>query len=78
MTTSTASRVPTPASPVPTPTGEITHVYQHHGVYDIAVRYVWTASWAIGGVTGTIEGVETSGSYPAPGFEAYSREAVGR
>ncbi|HUF32266.1 MAG TPA: hypothetical protein VMN58_03540 [Acidimicrobiales bacterium] len=69
---------PYPGQPGPYPTGEIKHVYQHHGVYQIAVRYVWTASWAIGDVTGTIEGVETSGSYPAPGFEAYSREAVGR
>ena len=28
-------------------------------------------------VTGTIGGVETRGTYPAPGFEAYSRQAVG-
>jgi hypothetical protein len=69
---------PYTGEPGPHPNGDITHVYQHHGMYDIAVRYVWTASWAIGDVTGTIEGVETSGSYPAPGFEAYSREAVGR
>lgn len=64
--------------PGPYPDGQITHVYQYHGVYDIAVRYVWTATWAIGGVTGTIDGAETSGSYPDPGFEAFSREAVGR
>ena len=69
---------PYSGQPGPHPNGDITHVYQHHGMYDIAVRYVWTASWAIGDVSGTIEGVETSGSYPAPGFEAYSREAVGR
>jgi hypothetical protein len=69
---------PYTGEPGPHPDGEITHVYQHHGMYDIAVRYVWTASWVIGDITGTIEGVETSGSYPAPGFEAYSREAVGR
>tara|TARA_R100000306_G_scaffold24441_1_gene27525 strand:- start:38 stop:868 length:831 start_codon:yes stop_codon:yes gene_type:complete len=69
---------PYTGQPGPHPNGDITHVYQHHGMYDIAVRYVWTASWAIGDVSGTIEGVETSGSYPAPGFEAYSREAVGR
>jgi len=69
---------PYTGQPGPHPDGEITHVYQHHGVYDIAVRYVWTATWAIGDITGTIGGVETSGSYPAPGFEAYSREAVGR
>ena len=69
---------PYTGQPGPHPDGEITHVYQHHGTYDIAVRYVWTASWVIGDVSGTIEDVETSGSYPDPGFEAYSREAVGR
>jgi hypothetical protein len=69
---------PYTGQPGPHPDGDITHVYQHHGMYDIAVRYAWTASWAIGDITGTIEGVETSGAYPAPGFEAYSREAVGR
>ncbi len=69
---------PYAGQPGPHPDGDIRHVYQHHGTYDIAVRYVWTANWAIGGVTGTIEGAETSGSYPDPGFEAYSREAVGR
>lgn len=69
---------PYTGQPGPHPDGDITHVYQHHGVYDIAVRYEWTASWSIGDITGTIEGAETSGSYPDPGFEAYSREAVGR
>lgn len=69
---------PYTGQPGPHPSGEITHVYQHHGMYDIAVRYVWTANWAIGDTTGTIDGAETSGDYPAPGFEAYSREAVGR
>jgi hypothetical protein len=69
---------PYTGQPGPHPDGEIKHVYQHHGVYDIGVRYVWTAAWAIGDITGTIGGVETSGSYPDPGFEAYSREAVGR
>ncbi len=69
---------PYAGQPGPYPTGEIRHVYQHHGVYDIAVRYVWTATWSIGDTGGTIEGAETSGSYPDPGFEAYSREAVGR
>ena len=69
---------PYTGQPGPHPDGDITHVYQHHGVYDIAVRYEWTANWSIGDITGTIEGAETSGSYPDPGFEAYSREAVGR
>ena len=69
---------PYTGQPGPHPDGDITHVYQHHGIYDIAVRYEWTASWSIGSISGTIEGAETSGSYPDPGFEAYSREAVGR
>ena len=69
---------PYTGQPGPYPEGDIKHVYQHHGVYDIDVRYVWTANWSIGDVSGTIDGAETEGSYPDPGFEAYSREAVGR
>jgi hypothetical protein len=63
--------------PGPHPDGGIRHVYQYDGFYAIAVRYVWTATWSIGDVGGTIGGVETSGTYPAPGFEAFSRQAVG-
>lgn len=63
--------------PGPYPDGGITHVYQYDGLYEIAVRYEWTAAWSIGPITGTIDGVQTSGTYPAPGFEAYSRQAVG-
>lgn len=68
---------PYDAEPGPYPDGGIRHVYQYDGWYRIAVRYVWTATWAIGDVGGTIGGVETTGTYPAPGFEAFSRQAVG-
>lgn len=68
---------PMSGQPGPYPDGGIRHVYQYDGLYEIAVRYAWTASWSIGAVGGTIDGVETTGTYPAPGFEAYSRQAVG-
>lgn len=69
---------PRPARPGPHPDGEITHLYQHHGAYEIRVRYVWIADWRIGDqYAGTIPGAETTGTYPAPGFEVYSRQAVG-
>lgn len=67
-----------PARPGPHPDGEITHLYQHDGLYEIRVRMVWTATWSIGTEhSGTIGGAETSGAYPAPGFEVFSRQAVG-
>ena len=66
-----------PAEPGPYPTGEIRHVYQYDGRHQVRVRYVWTADWSIGPESGTVTGLETVGTYPAPGFEAFSREAVG-
>jgi hypothetical protein len=68
---------PMTGEPGPHPGGGIRHVYQYDGWYDIEVRYEWTATWSIGAVSGVIDGVETSGSYDGPGFEAYSRQAVG-
>ena len=68
---------PMAGQPGPYPDGGIRHLYQYDGLYEIAVRYAWTATWSIGAVGGTIDGVETTGTYPAPGFEAYSRQAVG-
>jgi len=64
-------------APGPYPDGGIRHVYQYGGWYEIEVRYEWSAAWSIGAVSGVIDGVETGGTYPAPGFEAYSRQAVG-
>lgn len=59
----------------PWPVGDITHVYQHAGEYDVVVRYRWVADWAVGGATGTIDtGLETVASIP--GFEIEERQAV--
>lgn len=66
-----------PARPGPHPVGEISHLYQHDGFYEITVRYAWRANWSLGGESGVLTGISTSGTYPAPGFEAYSRQAVG-
>lgn len=67
-----------PARPGPHPDGEISHLYQYDGLYEVRVRYEWTANWTIGTeYSGTITGLETSGVYPAPGFEVFSRQAVG-
>ena len=68
---------PYAGSPGPHPDGEITHPYQYDGLYEITVRYVWTANWSLGADSGTLWGIETSGTYPAPGFEVLSRQAVG-
>jgi hypothetical protein len=59
----------------PHPTGDITHVYQDSGRYDIVVRYEWVADWAVGGATGTIDtGLTTTATLPA--FEIEQRQAV--
>lgn len=66
-----------PARPGPHPDGEIFHLYQHDGFYEITVRYEWRATWSLGGDSGVLTGISTSGVYPAPGFEVFSRQAVG-
>lgn len=69
---------PYEGAPGPHPDGGITHLYQYDGRYLIAVRYEWVADWQIGGEhSGTIPGAQTTATYPAPGFEVYSRQAVG-
>jgi hypothetical protein len=45
----------------PYPDGEITHVYQYDGTYDVIVRQTWIADWALAGQTGTIDtGLQTT------------------
>ena len=69
---------PYTGDPGPYPDGEITHLYQYDGLYEITVRYEWVAEWRIGNAhSGTIPGANTRGAYSAPGFEVYSRQAVG-
>jgi hypothetical protein len=59
----------------PHPTGDITHVYQRSGRYDIVVDYRWVAEWQVGGATGTIDtGLATTDTIE--GFEIEQRQAV--
>jgi hypothetical protein len=59
----------------PHPTGDITHVFQSSGTYDITVTYDWVAEWTIGDVTGTIDtGLSTTETLA--GFEVEERQAV--
>ena len=45
----------------PWPDGQITHDYVWSGTYDIVVSERWTASWTLGGRSGTIGGLRTTG-----------------
>ena len=45
----------------PWPEGEITHEYRWAGTYDILVTERWTASWRLGGQSGTLRELRTSG-----------------
>jgi hypothetical protein len=38
----------------PYPNGDIAHVYDRHGTYDVVVTQHWSASWRIGDTTGTL------------------------
>jgi hypothetical protein len=58
----------------PYPGGDITHVYQEMGFYDVVVTQRWTLDWSVGGAGGTITGVETTGTLAD--FEVFAVEAV--
>ena len=58
----------------PYPEGEIRHVYQRSGFYDVVVTQRWTLAWSVGGSGGRITGVETSGTLED--FEVFAVEAV--
>lgn len=45
----------------PWPNGTITHDYQNVGSYDVVVTEKWTASWSLGGETGVLRTLQTSG-----------------
>lgn len=45
----------------PWPEGGITNVYGDIGVVDVVVTQEWTARWSLGGATGTLGGLATSG-----------------
>jgi hypothetical protein len=43
------------------PTGLITHEYQNVGSYDIVVTERWTATWSLGGESGLLRTLQTTG-----------------
>lgn len=55
---------PHPAEGRPWPDGEIRHTYSHVGTYDVRVEIAWTATWALGGESGVLPGLQTSATIP--------------
>jgi hypothetical protein len=60
----------------PWPGGQITHEYQDVGTYDVAVTERWTATWSLGGQTGVLRTLQTSGrieDFPVEEIQAVVR-----
>jgi len=45
----------------PWPAGQITHNYLNVGSYDIVVTERWTATWSLGGESGVLRTLQTTG-----------------
>jgi hypothetical protein len=45
----------------PWPDGKITHQYTKIGTYSVVVTEKWTAHWSLGGQSGTLRTLQTSG-----------------
>lgn len=58
----------------PWPTGTITHVWADVGRYDVVVQERWSATWSLGGASGSLTSLQTQGSIPA--FEVRQLESV--
>jgi hypothetical protein len=58
----------------PWPTGQITHVWEDVGTYDVVTAEYWNATWSLAGQTGTLSALETYGSIPT--FQVRQLEAV--
>jgi hypothetical protein len=58
----------------PWPEGQITHVWEDVGTYDVVAVEYWTATWSLAGQGGTLTSLETYGSIPA--FQVRQLEAV--
>ncbi len=60
----------------PWPDGEITHEYQWAGTYNIVVSERWTATWRLGGQSGTLRELRTTGridNFPVRQIQAVIR-----
>lgn len=53
---------PYPFEGGPWPDGKITHEYIDVGSYDVVVTERWSATWRLGGESGTLEELRTSGT----------------
>ncbi len=49
----------------PWPNGQITHEYVDIGVYDVVVTEKWTATWRLGGQSGVLRTLQTTGTIGA-------------
>ncbi len=58
----------------PWPTGQITHVWDNVGRYDVVVREQWSATWHLAGASGALTGIGTEGSIP--GFEVRQLQSI--
>lgn len=58
----------------PYPDGDLRHVYITQGTYDVVVTQDWVATWSVGGDSGTVTGLQTTGTLA--GFPVEEREAV--
>jgi hypothetical protein len=60
----------------PWPDGEITHEYIWAGTYNIVVTERWTATWSLGGQSGVLRELRTTGeidNFPARQIQAVLR-----
>jgi hypothetical protein len=51
------------------PTGRIWHHYRWTGNYTVTLRQRWSATWSLGGDSGTVEGLLTETTVPVEVFE---------
>ncbi len=58
----------------PWPGGDLTHVWDLAGTYDVAVEATWTARWSLGGQQGTLTNLSTEGTLE--GFPVRELESV--
>lgn len=58
----------------PWPEGDVTTVYGDSGAVDVVVTQQWTADWSLGAATGTLGGLQTSGTIED--FEVRQIQAV--
>lgn len=58
----------------PWPTGQITHVWDNVGHYDVVVQEHWSATWSLAGTGGSLTTLHTQATIPA--FDVRQLESV--